>query len=352
MLQHFKLLLSIFVLSSFQANAQKPAQIIFDRIEFVFGLKQTVDNTIWPSFNDKIYDVPLVYFTDSVSYIANPTNRFLAAFKSKQVYQSGTLKIYKTDVIIDDIPFHMFTGMTMGTPSKKYDYHSPFMKCSSFEIAKRFIPPIRSTEEWATMISHEYFHGFQYKHPAYLNYLERNTTAVNRDSLQSIYTDNDWFKMGVDQENDFLLKAIKETDQRQTNCLVDSFFKLRNARRSSAKQQLHFATAKYEQMYETMEGTARYVEYNLYAAFQKMLPDIPLAKSDSSFKSFEQYKNYDLADHVWLYKTAKSAQYFYATGFNMAMLLDKLKVDYKSKLFKEGALSLEAILLSNIKNIR
>jgi hypothetical protein len=36
--------------------------------------------------------------------------------------------------------------------------------------------------------------------------------------------------------------------------------------------------------------------------------------------------------------------YFYATGFNMARLLDKLGIEYKSRLFKDGKISLEDIL--------
>jgi hypothetical protein len=92
-----------------------------------------------------------------------------------------------------------------------------------------------------------------------------------------------------------------------------------------------------------MEGTARYVEFSLYKDFAIRKPDESLLKSDSSFKSFAKFKNYNLQKDKWLYLTDKTT-YFYATGFNMARLLDKLGIEYKSRLFKDGKISLEDIL--------
>jgi hypothetical protein len=43
--------------------------------------------------------------------------------------------------------------------------------------------------------------------------------------------------------------------------------------------------------------------------------------------------------------------FFYATGFNMVRLLNKLKMPYKSRLFNEGGLSLEQILLQHLPAI-
>ena len=339
----FLLLLSVFFLPD-RLIAQSGEQIIFSRIEFVFKLKEVIDLDVWKSVNDKKYDVPLVYFTEKASYVANPTQRFLATFKSRLVYHTAKLNIYKTAKRIDDQPFHMFTGMTMGTPTRKYDYHSPFMKCSSFEVARNTIRDLQSTEEWATFIVHEYFHGFQYKHSSYLNYLENSNSQVDRDSLQLIYTGNSWIKAGIDHENELLVKAIEETDQHKAALLVDSFFVLRGTRRNAVQQKLKLDMGKYERMYETMEGTARYIEYSLYARFKMVEPSENLVKADTSFRSFGQYRNYSLLNNKWLYSTDRSAQYFYATGFNLVRLLDKWKVPYKDRLFKQGELSLEEIL--------
>ena len=318
-------------------------QVIFDRIEFVYNLKETIEEKVWKTFNNREFDVPLIYYTDTSSYIANPTEKFLSIFNSKLVNETGQLKIYKTENILDSIPFHMETGMTLGDTTNEYDYHSPFMKCSSFEITNKTIPKVPTTEQWATMIMHEYFHGFQFKHQSYIDYYEKNIVQIQPDSLKSIYKNNPWFKEKIDLENNLLLQAIIEKDSIKTNFIIDTFFKVREERRKLTKQKLDFEIENFEKCYETMEGTARYVEYSLYNIFSTRRRDYKLVKSDTSFKSFDQYRKYNIENDQWLFMTNKST-YFYAIGFNMSRLLDKLKVEYKSKLFNKGGLSLEELL--------
>jgi hypothetical protein len=339
------LIRAIFILSSLSFLPPKKTgeQIIFDRIQFVFNLKREVENDVWETFNQKQFDVPLVYYTDTSSYIANPTKRFLQEFSSVPVYSAENLRIYKTRKRIDDIPFHMETGMSLGTPSDDYDYHSPFMKCSSFEVTTATVPGVLSTEEWITMVMHEYFHGFQYKHRSYLEYYEKNILNIQPDTLKSLYKNNVWFKQSIDRENDFLLSAINEKDQVTRAKLIDSFFVVRTERRAMTKDTFNFDIDQFEQCYESMEGTARYVEYSLYHKFSTMKPDLRLSRSDTSFKAFQKFRNYRIDVDKWLYLKSATT-YYYATGFNMARLLDQLKVDYTSKMYKQGSLSLEQLL--------
>lgn len=309
----------------------------------MYNLKKTIEEDVWKTFTNREFDVPLIYYTDTSSYIANPTEKFLSIFKPKLVYETGQLKIYKTENILDSIPFHMETGMTLGDTTNEYNYHSPFMKCSSFEITNKTIPKVPTTEQWTTMIMHEYFHGFQYKHQSYINYYEKNIVQIQPDSLKSIYKNNLWFKEKIDLENELLLQAIIEKDSIKANFKIDTFFKVREERRKLTKQKLNFEIENFEKCYETMEGTARYVEYSLYNKFSTRRGDYKLVKSDTSFKSFDQYRKYNIENDQWLFMTSKTT-YFYAIGFNMARLLDKLNVEYKNKLFKQGGLSLEEIL--------
>lgn len=319
-------------------------QKIFDRIEFVYNLKQTVAEKTWATFNNKEYDLPLVYFTDTSSYIVNPTEKFLKTFKSDLVFKNHLIKIYKTNSRVDSLPFHMETGMTIGDPTDDYNYHSPFMMCSSYEETYKKIPNVLSTEEWTTMIMHEYFHGYQYKHKPYIDYYEKEIVQIQPDSLIVIYENNTWFKNSIDKENELLLNAITETDSIKIAKIITNFFALRTQRRKTVLTEMKFDISKYEKCYETMEGTARYIEYSLYKLYATKQPDYKLLKSDSSFRSFEKFRNYDITKDEWLYRTEKTT-YFYAVGFNMARLLDKLKIEYKSRLFKEGKVTLEDILL-------
>jgi hypothetical protein len=241
----------------------------------------------------------------------------------------------------------METGMTLGDPTDKYNYHSPFMMCSSYEETFKKIPSIGSTDEWITMVMHEYFHGYQYKHKSYIEYYENEIVQIQPDSLVAIYKNNDWFKKSIDEENQLLLKALGEKDNISTKKIIKDFFSLRNKRRSEVFAKLNVDISKYEKCYETMEGTARYIEFSLYDLFSKKRPNPQLLKSDTSYKSFQKFRNYNINKDKWLYESEMTT-YFYATGFNMARVLDKLKIDYKSRLFKEGKVTMEDILLEKL----
>ena len=330
-----------FILSCAQAQ-NRNQQIVFNRIESVYNLKSIIDRYIWKDFSDKKYDVPLIYYTDSNCFVANPTEIFINFYKPELVFESDKIKIYKT-ILLDSIPFHMSASILLGDTTSDYNYKSPYMKCSSFEITRGIIPDVNSTEEWMTMLIHECFHGFQYKHQGYLDFFEQKAVLVPSDSLKKIYKFNQWFRVYVDKENEFLLAAIASKNGKDINNYIDTFFQMRDQRRLLTLQRLNFDIKTIEETYETMEGTARYVEYSLYGKFAVMDADDKLAKSDTSYHSYSKFRNYNIENDQWLFQTKKTT-YFYATGYNIARLLDKLKIDYKSKLFNERSLSLEQIL--------
>ncbi len=67
------------------------------------------------------------------------------------------------------------------------------------------------------MIMHEYFHGFQYKHPPYDNYYEKNVVQIQPDSLIASYKHNKWFKDKVDLETIYYFKlSLKKTKSKST----------------------------------------------------------------------------------------------------------------------------------------
>ncbi|MGH2645213.1 MAG: hypothetical protein ACRDE2_14765, partial [Chitinophagaceae bacterium] len=269
-------------------------------------------------------------------------------YKPVLIYTNGQLKIYKTK-LLDSIPFHMATGITFGDSTSDYNYKSPFMNCSSVEITEKTIPGVNSTEKWATMVIHECFHGFQYKHKPYLNYMMNVIGKYPSDTLEKIYKANNWYKESIDKENNMLLAAINSTNQLDTRKFIDTFFQLREQRRLRTVKELNFNVKPLEEIYETMEGTARYVEYSLYKDFATMPADNELVKSDTAYHSYKYFKHYKINEDQWLYLTAKTS-HFYAIGFNIARLLDKLKIEYKTRLFNEGNLSLEQILLQSQKS--
>ncbi|MBX0333178.1 hypothetical protein K3G39_08000 [Pontibacter sp. HSC-14F20] len=320
-----------------------PDQLVFHRMAYVYSLKPPIAKEIWLSFDEKQYDVPLIYYTDSSSFIANPTNKFLKIYNPTQVFQNSDLKVYKTATRLDSIPFHMAVNFTFGD-SSGYDNYAPFMHCSSLEETGKVVKDVATTEVWVTMVVHEYFHGFQFQHKNYLQYFADSIATFQKHKLKELYNDHTWFKQGIDRENDLLLKALEADDREETRRLIATFFEEREKRRNETSQKLNLAIAAYEKTYETLEGTARYVEQKLYEKFSHKHPDATLQKSDSAYHAYNSFKVYKLEKDEWLYLTPKSGVYFYATGFNMTRLFDKLNVRYKDRLFKENHLSLEDIL--------
>jgi hypothetical protein len=317
-------------------------QIIFNRIDYIFNLKSSIGSDIWPNFDKGQFDVPLIYFTNSSSYVTNPTEYFLKTYKPQLAFQSNMIKVYKTKERIDNQLFHMSTNINTGD-SSAYNYNSPFMLCSSLEETRKVIEDVNSTELWVTMVIHEYFHGFQFKHKPYLDLLSKNAIILPADSLRNIYKYNSWFKEKIDKENEILLLVLSSENRNEINNMLDIFIAIREQRRKETKQKLGLDIENYEKMYETLEGTARYVEQKLYEKFSTKQPDYKLIRSDTSYQSYSYFKNYKIEKEEWLFKTEKTS-YYYATGFNMARLLDKLDIEYKNKLFHEGNITLEDIV--------
>lgn len=317
--------------------------VIAARISYVFELKAVSDSMRWPGFNALRYEVPLIYYTDDASYVANPTPKLLKLVRAKRVYQDSRIVLYKTRRRLDERAFHMATGFESGDPdsARIYNHNEPFMACSGFEETNRKIPDVRSLEQWATMVIHEYFHGFQYKHAATFA-LTQHVLHFGSDSLRSIYKRHSWFKAGIDAENVCLLDALAAATDTLRNNRIGSFFRLRNARREAARKQFGFDLAPYETYYELMEGTARYTEFGLYQYFSSIPPEPALAASDTAFKHHAYFRNYNMEADPWLYLTEKTS-YFYATGFNMARLLDLLGIPFKATVFDRER-SLEALL--------
>lgn len=342
------MLITVLFAFSCKQKITQQEQLAYERIEYIYFLKNKVNEKIWEGVADKRYDLPLLYYTDTSSFVVNPTDKFLTTFKPYLVYQNRNLKIYKTLQRMDSIPFHMATGIEM-EDTASYMFQSPFMKCSSLALTRQYIPDVLSTEQWATIILHEYFHGFQFKHEVFLN--RTNRINISGDSLQKIYSHNAWYSNKVETENGLLLKAIASENDTETIAFIDTFFKIRNERRIAAITSLKIDVKPYELVYEEMEGTARYIEYGLYNYFTIARPYYPLNKTDTAYHSYNYYKgNYSLeTKDAWMYQS-NQANYFYATGFNMARLLDKLKIPFKSRLFKEENISLESILITAIDN--
>ena len=161
------------------------------------------------------------------------------------------------------------------------------------------------------MVMHEYFHGFQFKQDGFLDAYEKAFAACPQDTLSRLQVQHEWYRERILQENELLLKAIGEANLDKAKAHVREFFKLRDSRRNRMREEQNTDIAAAEQFVEIMEGSARYIEYRLY----------------------EYFGDFSLSEAKWLYTIGQN--YYYATGFNLLRLLDKLGIEYHSYIFTE-----------------
>lgn len=195
-----KHILSILVLIGFTAcntsysDLTKDEQLIVNRIRQVRELRGEVA-TCWPEFDAPQYDVPLLYYTDSVCYALNPGRQFRDEFKARLVYRDAECEIYKT-ALPDSIPFHMETQITFDD-STRYNSHTPYLYCGSPQITARTVKDVTTDSLWLPMVLHEYAHGFQYRQQGVVESFAREMADIPENDLSLLHTRLDWFDRAI-----------------------------------------------------------------------------------------------------------------------------------------------------------
>ncbi len=318
-----------------QVNGQQysnPEKIMIARLRWLYQVKDFAADQSWPGFAGIQNETALAYFTDSSSYIIDPGKQLQQRVAAIPWYHKNNHPILKTAQRIDDRPFHMETAMDTKDSTVLY-YNYPVMMCSDFESARSRIADLGSLQEWASMVIHEYFHGFQFRHPTLTAY-GNDSVSLRGSQLQAFYDRYEWFKTSLDQENKILLACLEMTDIRKTEAALKIFCTLREQRRCRLEDSLHNNFAPQEDFYEKLEGSAKYVELGLLAAYKLLPADDELRQLDTAYKD-ETYRHFNIKAEKWRYSTG-SVSYFYATGYNLLRVLDKLNVTYKKDFFSDN----------------
>ncbi|WP_111599258.1 hypothetical protein [Chitinophaga skermanii] len=302
-----------------------------ERIHLVESIYQQVATQHWPELA-QAPKVPLVYIEDSIAYLAYAPDSLVKKVNAKRV-ACEHLSLYAFPAPHFAHEFHMEMGIDF-LDSCALNYLTPVMYCSSVEVTQHFIPTTKSTEDWAAMVAHEYFHGFQFQHKNIRDFVrEEMANTMTADSIHAFYTDVDWFKQSIDKENALLLKALQVSTRDSVEKCLLAFRITREQRREEFQRTYEYDIAMYEDYFEKVEGSARYMEFAVLNSYAQQPAADQLAQVDTLFHHYNDYKNFDFHKEPWLFKTQRSAKYFYATGFNQLRVLDKLKINYKKAFF-------------------
>nr|WP_315027455.1 hypothetical protein [uncultured Chryseobacterium sp.] len=303
------------------------------RLQYLFTLKNHLDKA-WPTFGSSEYTADIAYFT--------PTNTYIIGRPISETLKKKPVKTYKRENIsieetqrLDTIAFHMLTAYESVDSSKLW-YRYPVILCSDYDTTSRYIEDIPNTQTWATIILHEYFHGFQFRHQEFIRFANDSVT-VSITKLQSYYDHYSWFKESIDKENQLLLKCLASKSSSEIKTLFREYKILRGQRLLKFHQAEKFDLAPQEEFLEKMEGSARYMEYQLYLSFKNIPINKELLAVDKYYDPLA-LKTFTLEDKPWMYKS-NSIRYFYSTGFNMLRLLDRLNIKYKEKFFDDNTIT-------------
>ena len=229
-------------------------------------LRKLIDEKIWPTYNDPAYSMEMNY------------------------YEEG--------------PFRMHLNQAGANTEAR-------MECSSPEITIQAVPSVKTYEEWYAMLMHECFHGFQYKHTAFWNKMLASTPDdfITSDSLKALRLNYEWYRNILSKENALLKKAYNASDIHEVRHILTDFYSIRKERLKTVKDRLGLDIIEFYPIIETVEGSARYIEYRL---------------------AHEQ----GITDTDWMTNLDSNSCY-YASGLYLMLIMDKFGIPYKDELFQK-----------------
>ena len=170
------------------------------------------------------------------------------------------------------------------------------------------------------MLMHECFHGFQYKHTVFWNKMLASTPEnfITSDSLKALRRNYEWYRDMLSKENALLKKAYEASDIHEACHILSGFYSIRDKRLKTVKDRLGLDIIEFYPIIETVEGSARYIEYRLA-------------------------REQGITDTDWM-TNLDSNSYYYASGLYLMFIMDKFGIPYKDELFQKYNTLTELIL--------
>jgi len=306
--------------------------------EEALNLMSELGDVTWPGLRGNI---PLLLWNDEYAFLTNSQEQ-LASWRRLEDAQVNDLPVYVQENNADYQAFteKLSNGQYAGSMATKNTTNIGFIN-----LFKENLPPVvskifpyrlllLSTDQYITALVHESFHAYQAE-----NYPERFEDAEKAYPLTDAYEDlfesmtEDW-----QLEVQALIDALNEENQNRKIEFINSFFKIRKDRRSKAN--LNTDLILYEKRYEWLEGSAKYVELEIWENAAKSSEYQPVNEI-SIDKDFNRYQGYQKRWNNELNNTRTAAKnggdtLFYYSGMLQARLLDELMPDWKIRIGKKG----------------
>lgn len=326
-----------------------PDSLSTKRMQFVLKLKSATALKSWKTFAEKEVEGPFIYYNQDVSEVFFPNDLLHDRLSGLNCVSND----YCVSKRVDTIPYHFNLMLSLDSADMdKYYYRNGVMQFIRVEEVEQFIPTVKTTELWSTMVIHELFHQFEFNHKEMLDYADSlSRLPYDIRNLVGLMYESEDFRERVKAENNLLRDAISDPSDRGKRRILKEYLQRREARLMAYAEVIPGIEA-IEDFYKMHEGCARYLEYrSMLELHNAPVKDeySPLLQTDPKFMKFEEFRDFSLENENfrWLEIVGKQ-DYHYGLGFNLVRCLDALGVDFKDDLFEHPERSLDAILEETI----
>jgi hypothetical protein len=206
--------------------------------------------------------------------------------------------------------------LVLGSLEALVAYHAEFRECM--------------TDEWLSVALHEFFHTRQLRAPDFAPTLHAiNTRALDPQPLEALYANDAAYRKRVRREYDLLVSAVEGRAPGGPGArrALRAWYALYRKRRADLAARANGAALlRSDVTFTYLEGLARYVE-STFLVDPTLHPQATIA-GDAQFLGFWKYKT---GGYARMPNRQLDAQYYYAIGFHLALLLDRVDPSWKQR---------------------
>jgi hypothetical protein len=184
-----------------------------------------------------------------------------------------------------------------------------------------------STEEWISVALHEFAHTRQLTMPGFESQLRAiNSGALSPASLSGLYTSNAEYRRFVDAEYAHLIASAWAAPDAARTALA-RWLGQYEARHAWLAKQVNGATLiRADTLFTYIEGAARFAESWFLVDASQHPTDV--LKSDPLSRGYDRFSG---RGYAGMPNKQMDADYFYAIGFHLCVLLERIDPGWKSR---------------------
>ncbi|WP_299060506.1 hypothetical protein [uncultured Polaribacter sp.] len=326
------IILILITLVVFLSCNQKKVDLTCERIDYLIDVKTDVAKNYWTDFNRKTLFSPMLYYTKFRLYTINANEKLKNKIKIEPYNCCNSKVTIGFSKFIDTTNFYMNVSYE-GVDSTALEYKNTLGMFSDVNLTEKFIPDVKDTEEWMSMVIHEMFHQYQRSFKKFRKEQQSSHRNFDRDTLNYFFKSKGWFNKSIKKENEILLEILEIRNSDSIKKYLKDYLATKEKRISKVKNEEGLEILDLENSLSKSEGTARYIEYCVKLTLKEKSNNNTLSEVDSKYQS-NRFENYKLEQDKWMYNLGGG--YYYSIGFNLTRVLEKLKIDYQKDIFSEN----------------